>query len=102
MTVAPVTFVLLAHPERRSFTARWAAASAAAARDAGHEVLWSDLCSMGFDPVEKASHYPATALPFDPLKAQEGHPLPPDAASEARKLRAFTFRDGLSTEAGWS
>ena len=69
----PTTLIVLAHPERRSFNGSWAEASAAGANAAGHDVLWSDLCSTDFDPVESPAHYPEwkSERPFDPLKAQE-------------------------------
>ena len=69
----PTTLIVLAHPDVRSFNGAWADATEQAARAQGHRVLRSNLCQMGFDAVEGASHYadwPATT-PFDPLKAQE-------------------------------
>ncbi|MDP4991079.1 MAG: NAD(P)H-dependent oxidoreductase [Marivita lacus] len=69
----PTTLVVLAHPERRSFNGAWSDATETAARAQGDRVLRSDLCQMGFDPVEGVHHY--TDWPektaFDPLKAQE-------------------------------
>lgn len=59
----------------------------------GHEILWSDLNAMGFDPVEKPSHYRdlSDTRPFDVLKAQEhasaSQKLPPDVEFEIAKLR---------------
>ena len=43
---------------------------------------------MGFDPVEHPRHYADPPGPFDPLKAQEGQPMPDDTAGEAEKLLA--------------
>lgn len=86
------TLVVLAHPEARSFNGAWAEASIRTSQQLGHTVLHSDLCAMGFDPVESADHYAALpfAQPFDPLKAQEqaaaDHALPADIASEMEKL----------------
>lgn len=87
----PTTLIVLAHPEPRSFNAQWAQASAQASAALGHDVLWSDLYSLGFDPAERAAHYDHPAdVPFDPLKAQ-GHAaetvLPADIAAEVDKLR---------------
>ena len=67
------TLIVLAHPDRRSFNGAWAEATAEASKALGHAVLWSDLASMGFDPVESARHYPGYSgdRAFDPLKAQE-------------------------------
>lgn len=87
------TLIVLAHPDSRSFNGAWADASRQACLAAGHEVLTSDLCAMGFDAVESARHFPdwPAATPFDPLKAQGGASgvgqLPPDVQSEIDKLR---------------
>ena len=75
--------VVWAHPEPCSFTARWARASAEAL---GAET--SDLCAMGFDPVEGPGHYAEPREPFDVLKAQEAGPLPADVRAEIAKLEA--------------
>jgi NAD(P)H dehydrogenase (quinone) len=84
--------VVLAHPERNSFCGAWAEASATAAEAAGARVLWSDLCAMGFDPVEGPGHFPGHAGRFDPLKAQEAASsagrLPADVAGEVAKIEA--------------
>lgn len=86
----PTTLILTVHPEPRSFTAQWARASAAAEAAAGREVLTSDLYAMGFDPALGPRGYPAhdPARPFDPLKAMERLPPPPDIAAEHDKIRA--------------
>ncbi len=67
------TLIVLAHPERNSFTGAWADASAKACADLGHKIVWSDLYAMKFDPVEKASHFKdhSAGSHFDMLKAQE-------------------------------
>ena len=83
------TLIVLAHPGTTSFNAQWAKATATACDD---EVLWSDLCSMGFDPVEKASHYGASSNNFDPLSAQseaaDANRLPKDVEAEIAKIKA--------------
>lgn len=86
------TLIVLAHPERRSFNGAWSSATEAACTRLGHEVMWSDLASMGFDPVESAAHY-GDFLPgqsFDPLKFQEAastqDQLPQDVAAEVGKI----------------
>lgn len=86
------TLIVLAHPERRSFTGAWADATAQAAADLGDRVLWSDLTSMNFHPAEAAAHYEGgSGSPFDPLKAQETAAaqdrLPADVAEEVAKIR---------------
>ncbi|MFU8822641.1 NAD(P)H-dependent oxidoreductase [Yoonia sp.] len=87
----PTTLIVLAHPEPRSFNAQWAQASAAASAAQGHDVIWSDLYAMGFDPAEHPRHYDTAAdVPFDPLKAQQNAAattLPRDIAAEVDKLR---------------
>ena len=83
------TLIVLAHPGATSFNAQWAEETAAACDD---EVIWSDLYSMGFDPVEKASHYGVSSAHFDPLSAQseaaEANKLPSDVEAEIAKIRA--------------
>jgi NAD(P)H dehydrogenase (quinone) len=87
------TLIVLAHPDPRSFNATWAKATERASLALGHEVIWSDLCSMGFDPIEKPSHYPGLSAddPFDVLKTQERASasgiLPADVADEIDKIR---------------
>ena len=83
--------IVLAHPEPRSFNAQWARATASAAEAAGHDVIWSDLYGMGFDPVEAAKHYQADkAARFDVLEWQDEaarrERLPGDVASEIDKI----------------
>ncbi|MDJ1016388.1 MAG: NAD(P)H-dependent oxidoreductase [Paracoccaceae bacterium] len=87
------TLIVVAHPEIRSFNHAWARASADASLGLGHDVLWSDLNSMCFDPVERAAHYPPAPGTgrFDPLKAQEAASesgrLPEDVLAEVEKLK---------------
>lgn len=88
------TLIVLAHPERRSFTGAWAEATARACAEAGDEVIWSDLGQIGFDPAERADHYRGISPTdrFDPLKVQEDAAencaLPDDVSEEIRKIRA--------------
>jgi NAD(P)H dehydrogenase (quinone) len=88
------TLVVLAHPDRRSFNGAWADATEAAAAAQGDRVLRSDLCAMGFDPVESPRNYPGRRPDdrFDPLKAQEeaarAGRLSKDVASEIAKIEA--------------
>ena len=72
------TLIVSAAPGAASFTAAWAEASRAAAATGG-EARLHDLVAMGFDPVERGAHY-GIAGAFDPLKAQESLPAPPDVA----------------------
>lgn len=86
------TLVVWAHPGQTSFTSSWARASVEGARALGHEVLTSDLCAMGFDPVEGPHHYKAGTEAFDPLKAAEDaaqtKSLPADVQAEVTKIQA--------------
>lgn len=83
------TLIILAHPSSTSFNAQWAKASATGC--AG-DVLWSDLHTMGFNPVECAKHYGQSSDHFDPLKSQyeaaENGTLPSDVDNEMNKIRA--------------
>ena len=87
------TLVLLAHPSRQSFNAAWAEASVRALRDMGDTVIVSDLYAMGFDPAERAAHYPPDVVgaPYDVLKTQqaasETDSLPKDIRAEIDKVR---------------
>ena len=86
------TLIVLAHPDKRSFNGAWASATEHAARAEGGTVLLSDLCAMGFDPVESVVHYPDAqgTGSFDPLKSQEkaarNRQLPHDVQAEIDKL----------------
>ena len=86
----PTSLIILAHPEPRSFNGAWAAESRRQSIAIGHDVLFSGLCAMGFDPVEGPRHYRHPPTPFDPLKAQEtagaSHQLPGDVAAEIAKI----------------
>ena len=91
------TYIVLAHPEPRSFNGAWAGASRAACLARGHEVVLHDLVASGFDPVERAERYGPDsagepARPFDPLAAQDRAArrgaLPADVALELERVRA--------------
>ncbi|WP_325063121.1 NAD(P)H-dependent oxidoreductase [Halovulum marinum] len=84
--------MVLAHPEPRAFTAAWAGATAAACRALGQGVTVSDLYAAGFDPAERAAHYPGRAGRFDVMAEQdraaaEGR-LPGDVAAELARIAA--------------
>lgn len=87
------TLIVLAHPDPGSFNCQWAEATRQASLALGHEVVLSDLVSMGFDPVERQSHYGKTNTDdFDVLRAQERASetgqLPEDVAVEIAKIEA--------------
>lgn len=56
---------VLAHPEPQSFNAHLVRAGTAALEADGWTVSVSDLYAMGFEPCERAAHYPA---PLDPAR----------------------------------
>lgn len=74
---------VLAHPEPHSFNAHLVRSGAAALEAAGWTVTVSDLYAMGFDPSERAGHYPDRIAPdrFD-VQAEQRH------ASQAGTLPA--------------
>lgn len=88
------TLIVLAHPDPGSFNGAWADASTRACKALGHQVLVSDLCSMGFEAVEGRRHFPGYSAEraFDPLKAQEeaaqAHEIPADVVAEITKIKA--------------
>ena len=93
MRQSMAVLVVIAHPEKTSFTHSWANESIKAAKMLGHQVLISDIYQMGFDPIEKAVHYNKTypENQFDILKTQEFHSrqntLPADIEEEIFKFR---------------
>jgi NAD(P)H dehydrogenase (quinone) len=50
--------IILAHPEPKSFNAHLAGIACHALEARGWAISMSDLYAMGFDPCEKAAHYP--------------------------------------------
>ncbi len=65
---------VLAHPEPQSFNAHLVASGADALQAAGWTVTVSDLYAMGFDPCERAEHYPLRTAParFD-VQSEQRH-----------------------------
>ena len=55
--------VVLAHPEPKSFNAHLAELARQTLMDRGWDVSFTDLYASGFDPCEKAAHYPIPAVP---------------------------------------
>lgn len=62
-------FIVLAHPERRSFNGAMFDTAVEALRGAGHQVTTSDLYRMGFDPVSSRRNF-TTVHDADYLKLQ--------------------------------
>ncbi len=86
------TLIVLAHPEPRSFTATWAGESARACHALGQGVTVSDLYAAGFDPAERAAHYPGHSGVFD-VMAEQDHAaaedrLPDDVSEELARIDA--------------
>lgn len=50
--------IVLAHPETKSYNANLARVAGHALEEKGWGVTFSDLYVMGFDPCERAAHYP--------------------------------------------
>ena len=50
-------FIVHAHPEPRSFNGAMTQAATGALRDAGHDVIVSDLYAMGFNPVSGRQNF---------------------------------------------
>lgn len=89
-TADPTTLIVLAHPGWHSFNAAWANTTAAAGREHGHDVLWSDLAALDFDAIEDPEHYAEPTESFDLPKTQEqaaaGGKLPANVQREVEKL----------------
>jgi len=84
--------IVLAHPEPKSFNAHLTTIGRQQLEDMGWTVSVSDLYGMGFDPCEKAGHYPDLLDPdrFD-AQAEQRHAsdqgsIPPDVQSEIEHL----------------
>ena len=66
-------FIVHAHPEPRSFNGAMTRAATAALKDAGHEVVVSDLYAMGFNPVSGRHNFTAVSNPVYRQQAEEAH-----------------------------
>lgn len=84
--------IVLAHPERASFSGGLVDVAIETLAASGHVVELDDLYREGFDPVERASNYPRDADNdyFAPLTAQRTHykqgSLPEDVQREIARL----------------
>ena len=84
--------IVLAHPETQSFNAHLASVARLVLEAQGWSVSLSDLYGLGFDPCERAEHYPARMQPqrFD-VQAEQRHAsnqatMPPEVAAEIERL----------------
>lgn len=85
--------IVLAHPERKSFNGGLADWAVKQLVGEGHIVDVDDLYAEQFDPVERAEHYPHSAVASDyfyPLNEQRAHyqqnSLPQDIQRELARL----------------
>ena len=87
-------FIVLAHPERRSFNGALFDTAVETLRGAGHEVATSDLYRMGFDPVSSRRNFTTVLDPeYLKLQAEEMHAsahdgFAPELEAELRKMEA--------------
>jgi NAD(P)H dehydrogenase (quinone) len=84
--------IVLAHPERQSFNAHLASVARLGLEAQGWSVSLSNLYALGFDPCERAEHYPARSQPqrFD-VQAEQRHAsergtIPPPVVDEIERL----------------
>jgi NAD(P)H dehydrogenase (quinone) len=86
--------LVLAHPERRSFSGAMADAAIETLTVLGHEVMVSDLYRMGFDPVSDRRNFAQAKEPdYYKQQVEEDHAtetqgFAPDVAAEIAKLEA--------------
>lgn len=87
-------FLILAHPERRSFNGAMFDTAAETLRGAGHTVATSDLYRIGFDPVSSRRNFTTVHDPdYLKLQAEELHAsehagFVPELEAELAKLEA--------------
>jgi NAD(P)H dehydrogenase (quinone) len=87
-------FIVLAHPEPRSFNGALFHTAVDTLRGAGHEVATSDLYGMGFDPVSSRRNFTTVRDPdYLKLQAEELHAsehagFSPELESELAKMEA--------------
>jgi NAD(P)H dehydrogenase (quinone) len=87
-------FIVLAHPERRSFNGAMFDTAIATLRAAGHTVSTSDLYRMGFDPVSSRRNFTTVHDPdYLKLQAEEMHAsehrgFAPEVDAEIAKMEA--------------
>ncbi len=86
------TFVLLAHPELRSFSGAMFATAVETLRKGGHRVETSDLYRMKFDPVSDRRNFTTVKDPdyfkqqLEEMHATEVGGFAPDVETEMRKV----------------
>jgi NAD(P)H dehydrogenase (quinone) len=93
--LAPMkAFVVLAHPEPKSFNAAMFQTAVETLRDAGYEVLASDLYRAPFDPVSDRRNFTSTKDPdyfkqqIEEMHATEVGGFAPDIEAELKKMEA--------------
>jgi len=84
--------IVLAHPEPKSYNAHLATIGRQTLEARGWSVTVTDLYAIGFDPCERAEHYPGRLEParFDVQSEQRNasasSQIPPDVENEIAKL----------------
>ena len=87
-------FIVLAHPERRSFNSAMFDTAVETLRGCGHEVATSDLYRMGFDPVSSRRNFTTVhdadylKLQAEELHASEHAGFAPEVEAELAKMEA--------------
>ena len=87
-------FIVLAHPERRSFNGAMLDTAVETLSAAGHTVATSDLYRMGFDPVSSRRNFTTVHDPdYLKLQAEEMHAseqggFAPEVEAEIAKMEA--------------
>ncbi|WP_119301186.1 NAD(P)H-dependent oxidoreductase [Dongia deserti] len=87
-------FLVLAHPERRSFNGAMADTALETLRGLGHDVAFSDLYRMGWDPVSDRRNFATVKNPdffkqqMEEDHATESNGFAPDVEAEIAKLEA--------------
>lgn len=87
-------FLVLAHPEPRSFSGAMADVAVETLTSLGHSVTVSDLYRMGFDPVSDRRNFTTTKDPeyykqqVEEELATDADGFAPDVAAEMAKLEA--------------
>ena len=90
----PKALIVLAHPERHSFSGAMADAAVETLTGLGHEVVLSDLYRLNFDPVSDRRNFASVKSPdyykqqVEEDHATESHGFAPEVEAEIRKMEA--------------
>ncbi len=78
--------VVLAHPERRSFNGAMADVAVETLHGLGHQVAFSDLYRIGFDPVSDRRNFVSVKIPIS-SSSRRRRIMPPKPADLRRTSR---------------